>query len=163
MIKSSTRFNSSQNYLGIALHVACTGMLSFKLIFIKCIWMLPTSFFSVEKNLSKLTLSHFSDVKSKRSLILITLCWSCLSFSLSCFSELAELKWLVLFCFWCSLRMELLWTLILDISVLTYARYSSFRCTSKILLEFLYSSLPISVFFDKVMLLSVLFIMGILK
>lgn len=53
--------------------------------------------------------------------------------------------------------------LILDVSVLTHACCCSFTWTSKLVIEFMYSSLPISVLFDKVLLLLVLFMIGSLK
>ena len=42
-----------------------------------------------------------------------------------CWSPILELMWLALLCFWCSLRMELLWLLILDVAVFTDACYCS--------------------------------------
>ena len=104
-----------------------------------------------------------SDVKSDRSVLLITLCWCCLFFSWSCFSELAELKLLEQLCFWFSLKMGLLCLLILDAAVFTDACCCSFLFALKYLIEFVYSSLSTYLLFDKVVFLLVLLMMEILK
>ena len=90
------------------------------------------------------TILHLSsDVKSDRSVLLISLCWCCLFFSWSCFSELAELKLLGQLGFWFSLKMGLLCFLILDVAVFTDACCCSFIFALKYLIEFIYPSLQL--------------------